>query len=96
MSVALQGRARLSDRVVFRQFGDGVVLLDLDTGRYFGLNETAGLMVETLAETGDVLATAEQIAATTEQPLHRVAGDLAELCAQLADRDLIILEGTAA
>lgn len=32
---------RMPDNVVFQEVGDDIVLLNLDTGTYFGLNQTA-------------------------------------------------------
>lgn len=87
------GRITVPDHVVHRAFEQETVLLNLETGQYHGLNSTAGRMLEALQHLGDAGAAARQIADEYEVPVERVESDLAQLCEQLAERGLIVVDG---
>jgi hypothetical protein len=76
--------------VVHRAFPTETVLLNLNTGKYHGLNPTAGRMFELLVETGgkprDVAA---RLAHDFELPVEAVEADLSELCVGLIERGLL-------
>jgi hypothetical protein len=78
--------------VVRRAFGEEMVLLNLSTGQYHGLNATAGYMLDLLEASGDAAATAEQVARECYVPVEMVRDDLAELCEQLLARGLIQID----
>jgi hypothetical protein len=84
-------RVAIPQHVVFRSFVEETVVLNLESGRYHGLNRTAGRMLELLGELGDVDAAAVAVAGETGTPSERVKADLEELCASLAERGLIEL-----
>jgi hypothetical protein len=86
------GRITLPEPVVRRALGDEVVLLNLTTGHYHGLNPTGGAMLDLLEETGDAAATAQRVADEFEVGLEIVTRDLAELCSQLLERGLIVVD----
>jgi hypothetical protein len=83
---------RIPEHVVFRPFGKEMVLLNLKTGQYHGLNHTGGRMLEVLAEVGDTDVAAGKIAEEFKQPQGDVSRDMAELCQALADRALVEIE----
>ena len=80
---------RVPDHVVFRSFGRELVLLNLHTRRYHGLNESGGKMLEALSELGDVALAADKVAAQYGAPRDQVQADLLGLCEQLAESGLI-------
>jgi hypothetical protein len=82
---------RVPDHVVFRSFPGETVALNLETGKYHGLNPVAGRMVETLVDSGDLRASAALLAAEYDQPQDSVEADLRSLCEDLAQRGLIEL-----
>jgi hypothetical protein len=87
----LGATARVPQHVVHRSFAHETVVLNLKTGRYHGLNPTAGRMLAEL-ETGDrVDDIAARLADVYERPLDEIERDLAELCLDLLARDLIEL-----
>jgi hypothetical protein len=86
-------RVRIPDHVVFRPFGRETVLLNLKTGQYHGLNRTGGRMLEVLADVGDTDVAAGTIAAEFSRPTDEVSRDMAELCAALAERSLVTIDG---
>src|SRR3954451_5346063 len=87
-----EGRVTIPSDVVRRAFGEEMVLLNLTSGQYHGLNATAGYMLDLLEGSGDAAATAEQVARECYVPVEMVRDDLAELCQQLLERGLISIE----
>jgi Coenzyme PQQ synthesis protein D (PqqD) len=82
-------RYRVPDHIVHRSFPAETVVLNLETGKYHGLNPTAGRMLETLDQLGSVDEAAAVLAAEYAQPLETVRTDLAAFCSDLAERGLI-------
>jgi coenzyme PQQ synthesis protein D (PqqD) len=87
----LADEARIPDHVVYRAFTLETVVLNLQTGKYHGLDATSGRMFELLAKTAMVHDVADQIAEEYEQPLKEIESDLCQLCRDLAERGLIEL-----
>jgi hypothetical protein len=77
--------------VVHREFPAQTVVLNLKTGRYHGLNRTAGRMLSALEESTSVAAAARMVADRYGQPQAVVERDLCLLCAQLLERGLVEL-----
>ena len=92
----LEATVRVPQHVVFRSFVAETVLLNIETCRYHGLNATGGEMLKTLTEVGNVRAAAARVADEYGAPLERVETDIVELCEQLADRGLLVIEEPAA
>jgi hypothetical protein len=75
--------------VVYRSFPSETVVLNLHTGRYHGLNATAGRMLEALERSATLRDAAAAVAASYEQEQTVVEGDMCELCRLLLERGLI-------
>lgn len=91
-----EARVRIPPHVVHRHFPAQTVVLNLQTGRYHGLNPTAGRMLDALGEAQTVAAAARTVAEHYRQPRADVERDLCELCAELLARGLVELaESTA-
>ena len=75
--------------VASRAFPTEMVLLNLNTGQYHGLNPTGGRMFEVVGECGDFEQAAVALAAEFGQPLETVKVDLLALCASLVQRGLL-------
>lgn len=82
---------RIGDQVVWRTFPAETIVLDLRSGTYFGLNHSAGRMLELLAEVGRVRAVADRLAAEYGESPSRVQRGLCEFCEDLLERGLIEL-----
>lgn len=78
--------------VVHRNFPSETVVLNLQTGKYHGLNPTAGRMLEALAEEGSVRAAAALVAAEYAQPLATAERDACDLCGALLERGLVEID----
>jgi hypothetical protein len=87
----LDASARIPNHVVHRSFSHETVVLNLETGRYHGLNASAGTMLTALERNGTVRAAAQWLADHYERPLEEIERDLAELCDELVERGLIQL-----
>ena len=86
-------KVRIPEHVVHRAFPAEMVVLNLNTGQYHGLNPTAGRMLEVMVESGTVAEAVERVAHEYDQPREQVEKDMRELCAGLLDRELIELDG---
>jgi hypothetical protein len=88
-------RVTIPQHVVFRTFVEETVVLNLESGRYHGLNRTAGRMLELLGELGEVDAVAQRLAEETGAPEAQIGADLHAFCDSLAERGLIEVERSA-
>jgi hypothetical protein len=78
--------------VVHRSFPEETVVLNLQTGKYHGLNPTAGAMLAALERAGSIEDACVEVADRYELPIDEVEEDIRRLCAALLERDLIELE----
>jgi hypothetical protein len=92
----LAARARLPQHVVHRTFVAETVVLNLRTGRYHGLNPTAGRMLEELETAPSIEATIPLLAAEYRVEPEQIEADLVALCHGLLDRGLIEIDGATA
>jgi hypothetical protein len=89
----LAARVRIPEHVVHRDFSTETVVLNLDSGRYHGLNPTAAQMLHALEAADTVGAAIERLAAEFDQPRDGIERDVLSLCRGLADRGLIEIDG---
>ncbi len=88
-AMANSDKFRASDDVVAREVGGEMVLLDLVSGTYFGLGAVGSRVWEQLSQGEVSLAQlADLIEAEFDAPRERIEQDLAELLAQLVDKQL--------
>jgi hypothetical protein len=88
----LRASVRVPRQVVYRTFPSETVVLNLQTGKYHGLNPTAGAMLAAL-ERGTCVADAVALLARDyERPPAELERDLRELCDALLERGLIELD----
>ena len=79
-----------SKEVVARLVGGEMVLLDLASGLYFGLDEVGGRIWELLNERPRTLSElCDAIEAEFDAPRDRIEADLLALATQLRDQELI-------
>jgi hypothetical protein len=87
----LEARIKVPEHVVHRPFPTETVVLNLETGKYHGLNLIAGRMLEELERQGTVAGAAVVLADVYDVSQEEIQGDLCELCSDLANRGLIEL-----
>lgn len=85
----LASRARLPQHVVHRSFVAETVVLNLRTGKYHGLNPTAGKMLEALEASDSVAAAVPELAEGYGVEPAQIEADLITLCRGLLERGLI-------
>ncbi|MGA8746088.1 MAG: PqqD family protein [Solirubrobacterales bacterium] len=95
-STLLEARVAVPQHVVYRSFPSETVVLNLQTGKYHGLNPTAGRMLEALAKADSVRDAAQAAAREYEQPPESTEQDMCDLCTALLERGLIEIEGNGA
>jgi hypothetical protein len=91
----LSGTVTVPQHVVYRSFPSETVVLNLETGKYHGLNATAGRMLEILEQAATVQDAVVALASGYDQPESVVQLDLCELCNALLERGLIKIDGLA-
>lgn len=75
---------------------DGTVLLDVDRGRFYGLNPTGTVVWKGLSDGRTVDQIASDLAARFTAPLGRIRTDVTALVTQLRDRGLLDVGGRPA
>jgi hypothetical protein len=86
-------RFAVSDDVIAREVGGELVLLDLNSGQYFGLDKVGGRVWELLSESPrDLHELCDKIEIEFDAPRDRIEADLRALIKQLQDQALIVAE----
>jgi hypothetical protein len=88
-----KAKVTVPQHVVYRSFPTETVVLNLQTGKYHGLNPTAGSMLDALKQADSVREAAIAVAREYGQPTATTERDLCDLCAALLERDLIEVDG---
>jgi Coenzyme PQQ synthesis protein D (PqqD) len=91
-SEMLAACVRVPESVVYRDFVNETVVLNLETGRYHGLNPTAGRMLAELEQTDTVRSAAHNLAREYGVAEDRMEGDVVSFCRDLLNRGLIELD----
>ena len=86
---------RVPEHVVYRDFAEQTVALNLQTGRYHGLNPTAAAMLEAMREAPSVAAAAERLGPEWDVEPDVPLADLLELCEGLESRGLLETHATS-
>ena len=77
--------------MVYRSFVNETVLLNLESGRYFGVNPTGGRMLEELVNADTVAAALERLCDHYGRPPSEIESDLHSFCDDLTSRGLLEL-----
>lgn len=80
----------LADHVSLTEVDDEAVLLDLNSGAYYGLNHVGALLVAHLQNQQDLTVASAAIAEQYQTPHANVAKDIDVLVTQLLEQKLII------
>lgn len=80
---------RIEDDVVDCSLGNGLALLNLETGRYFSLGETGAFVWEALKRDASREAIAADMAREFDVPIERSRADLGAFLGQLEDAGLV-------
>jgi len=91
----LAASVTVPDHVVYREFAQETVLLNLETGRYHGVNPTGGTMLRTLEHAATVGDAAAELADHYGRGLDEMEDDVCSFCNDLLKRGLVALEEPA-
>ena len=78
--------------VVFRDMAQETVLLNIQTGRYHGIDPIGGRFFELMRGGTALGGVASQLAGEYKQPIERIQQDLAAFCDQMSELGLIELQ----
>jgi len=84
-------RVEISDGVTWRELGGDVVILNVETGVYFGLDGSGGVIWRELVEHGSVEKTLESLKRQFDVEPGELRRDLDDLLARLVDKGLVQL-----
>jgi Coenzyme PQQ synthesis protein D (PqqD) len=90
----LDATIRIPDHVVYRSFVQETVVLNLETSRYHGLNQTAGAMLAALDAAGSLRGALQSLAETFPLAGARLEHDLIKFCQDAQQRGIIELSET--
>ena len=90
--LSLDTRITVPEHVVYRNFVEETVVLNLKTGNYHGLNPTAGTMLDVLQRSETVRDALTELVETYQQPRDVIERDLLEYCDELLSRGLVDAE----
>ena len=83
----------VSDEVVAREVGGEMVLLNLSSGLYFGLDPVGGRIWELLSERPHTIAElCDSIEEEFDAPRDRIESDMLALASQLDEQELIVAQ----
>jgi hypothetical protein len=86
----VESRVNVRDGVMFNRVGDEVVLLDLDSGTYFGLDSVGGRMWDLLSGSATVGETIETMLGEYEIEREVLERDVLRLVSELEEKGLIV------
>jgi len=89
-SISLDDLVKIAPDVVFRDLDGEAVLLNLETGIYFGLNDVGTRMWNLLQEHGSLRKVFDQMLLEYEVTPEALEGDLCQLAAQLCEKGLLV------
>ena len=92
---ALDALVRIPNHVVYRSFVQETVVLNLETGRYHGLNPTAGQMLSALDKAGSIRGALQSLNETFPTAGDRLEHDLLTFCESAQQRGLVELTKSA-
>jgi hypothetical protein len=89
MNDMLPARVEIGDSVLYQALQNEIVLLNLSTQHYYGLNDIGARMWELLVELRDVSSVAERLEASYEVDSAGLRADLEHLIGDLLKNGLL-------
>ena len=95
MNPSLPTQVEISSEALFQELEGETVLLNLQSERYYGLDDVGTRMWELLAENGDVAAAAAHLLKEYNVEPAQLESDLATLIGRLAEAGLLTITAPA-
>jgi len=92
VDVSLTSTARISDDVVFRELEGEAVLLNMQSGTYFGLDAMGTRIWQLIERHGTLSAVRDELVQEFDVEADAATRDLLDLVGQLAARGLVEIE----
>jgi coenzyme PQQ synthesis protein D (PqqD) len=92
MTLSLDAAVRIPEDVVFRELDGEAVILNLESGMYFGLDEVGTRIWQLLDTHHSMRRTLEALEAEFDAPTERLASDLTRFVEALRSRGLLALD----
>lgn len=80
---------RISDNAVRQKIGEESVILNLDNGQYYGLDEIGSRMLDLIEEHGDADAVVNVLINEYDAEANQLTEDLQELLCELQDQGIV-------
>jgi hypothetical protein len=87
-------RASVPHQVVHRTLASETVLLNIETGFYYGMDETGGRFFEVMSQAPSVAAAVETLTQEFDAPEEQIRVDMLRYCSELLEHGLIELQAT--
>ena len=81
---------KIPETSVNQKVGDELVILNLESGHYFGLDEVGARMVELIGEHGEIDKVVTCLIEEYDATPAQIKGDLEELLTELVKNNLIV------
>lgn len=81
---------KIADNVVFRKIDDEAILLNVDSGHYYTLNNTGSEILEQLIDDKAIEKIAELLSTDFDVDLKSLMADIQEIIDDLINEDIII------
>ena len=88
-AITLQDSIQISEDAVFRELDGEAVILNLDTGIYFGLNPTGTSIWNLIAQHSSLQKVLETMTEEYEAPPESLENDILQLVGQLCEKGLV-------
>lgn len=85
-------QAVVPEHVIFRPFASEMVLLNIQTGKYHGMDEVGARCFQALRESESLESALEALLTEYEGPEDRIRKDLVGYCSELIESGLIELQ----
>ena len=92
MTLSLDASVRIPEDVVFRELDGEAVILNLESGTYFGLDEVGTRIWQLLDLHRTLRRTLEALEAEFDASSDRLASDLTDFVGRLQSRGLVSIE----
>ena len=80
---------RISDRIVYREVDDGIVLINLDSGFYYSFNGTARFIFDMLKKDRDTAQVIDGLQSEFSITEEKARSDLSEFIEALEKEDIV-------
>lgn len=86
-----ESRLRHRERVLTQRAGDSLVLLDVDGGEYFALDEVSGRVWDLCDGLRDVTAIIAAVGTEYDAPVETIRTDVQEFLQEMVDANLLVV-----